>query len=55
MIDEWPERIRLALQSGSEGEMRQAHSDVLAELGPTEGGRVWLEVISGWDSSAVTG
>jgi hypothetical protein len=55
MADEWPDRIRAALGSGSEDAMRRVHADLIAELGDTDGGRIWLEAISGWDSSAVTG
>lgn len=55
MTSDWPARIHAALRSGSETQMKQLYRELIDEQGPEAGGRLWLEVISAWDHSAVTG
>ena len=55
MTMDWRTEIIRALGSGSEQDMKQVYSSLISALGPDVGGRLWLEVVSGWDSSAITG
>lgn len=55
MTSDWPSRIREALSSGSETTMQQVYRELIDDQGSDVGGRIWLEVVSGWDHSAVTG
>lgn len=55
MTSSWREQIQDALSSGSEARMRETYRTLIDELGAEDGGRLWLEVISAWDHSAVTG
>jgi hypothetical protein len=55
MTSPWRDRIRDALGSGSEAQMQAVYRALIDDMGPEAGGRLWLEVISAWDHSAVTG
>ncbi len=52
---QWEDRVRCALLDQNTKLMGALYAELRAKYQPPLASRIWLEAVSGWDSSAVTG
>lgn len=52
---EWDVRVRLALEAQNTDELGELFNELVDSMGSEKASHVWLEAMSAWDSSAVTG
>lgn len=52
---QWEDRVRAALLDQNTNLMGALYAELRSKYQPSLASRIWLEAVSGWDSSAVTG
>ena len=51
----WRDRVRAAQATSHSVALRSLYAELVTNMGDEQASQVWLEEMSGWDASAITG
>lgn len=54
-LDSWRDRVRAAQATSDSAALRSLYAEVVVSMGDERASQIWLEEMSGWDASAITG
>ena len=54
-LESWRDRVRAAQATANSAALLALYDELVKSMGDKKASHVWLEEMSGWDASAITG